>query len=47
MLVAAGWTVDQVSVAELERRYDRPLVTGDRTDSAPEQRGGFVTAVRR
>jgi len=45
VLAAAGWTVAEVSVADLERRYDRPLVA-DRTDSAPDQRGGFVIAVR-
>jgi methyltransferase (TIGR00027 family) len=46
VLAAAGWTIAELSVLDLERRYDRPLVS-DRTDSAADQRGGFVTAVRR
>lgn len=46
VLAAAGWSVAEVSVADLERRYDRPLAV-DRSESAADQRGGFVTAVRR
>ncbi|GAA5200406.1 SAM-dependent methyltransferase [Microbacterium jejuense] len=45
VLAAAGWTVAEVSVADLEHRYDRPLVA-DRSASTADQRGGFVTAVK-
>jgi len=45
VLASAGWSVAEVSVADLEHRYDRPLVA-DRTETAPDQRGGFVSAVR-
>jgi methyltransferase (TIGR00027 family) len=48
VLGAAGWTVAEVSVVDLERRYSRPLrIERDESATASEsQRGGFVTAVR-
>jgi methyltransferase (TIGR00027 family) len=45
VLAAAGWTVAEISVPDLERGYGRPLGV-DRTDSPADQRGGFVTALR-
>jgi methyltransferase (TIGR00027 family) len=46
VLRAAGWSVDEVSVTDLERRYSRPLAV-DRTEASDaSQRGGFVTANR-
>ena len=46
VLGEAGWSVEEVSVADLEQRYARPLAI-DRTASAGStQRGGFVTAFR-
>lgn len=47
VLRAAGWTVEEVGVGDLERRYDRPLhIHGNDEPSAssePSQRGGFVS----
>lgn len=44
VLEAAGWRAESRVLAELERRYDRPLRATGGSD-APS-RGGFVTAVR-
>ena len=44
VLRAAGWSVAQTGVEDLERRYARPL-RADRDDAGTaQQRGGFVTA---
>ena len=46
VLRAAGWTVEQTGVEDMERQFSRPLrVTRDDT-ATPAQRGGFVTAHR-
>lgn len=44
MLSAAGWVVSDLTVADLERRYRRPLSAGSPADS--KGRGGFVIAQR-
>ncbi|MDL9979049.1 SAM-dependent methyltransferase [Microbacterium candidum] len=48
----AGWLVEEVSVADLEQRYARPLTperepgADPEASSGPSQRGGFVIARR-